>query len=215
MLPWDNPFDENGNPVPNQYEGWVNSKGSNYLYDLSKGNYGSSCSYDLAGGFDFDIKIMPWLTFSSVNNYSYYNSQSHGYTDPKSVGGEGVDGRITEYNYNTTRRYTNQLLRFQKSWGKHNVNGLLAYEFNDWEMKFTDVYATGFFQVLRTSQQHQSPKRPTAIVRHGLSSRTSHSGATTTTTATSVRFLCVVMVALTSVRTTATETSSHSVVHGT
>lgn len=144
MLPWDNPFDENGNPVPNQYEGWVNSKGSNYLYDLSKGNYGSSCSYDLAGGFDFDIKIMPWLTFSSVNNYSYYNSQSHGYTDPKSVGGEGVDGRITEYNYNTTRRYTNQLLRFQKSWGKHNVNGLLAYEFNDWEMKFTDVYATGF-----------------------------------------------------------------------
>lgn len=144
MLPWDNPFDENGNPVPNQYEGWVNSKGSNYLYDLSKGNYGSNCSYDLAGGFDFDIKIMPWLTFSSVNNYSYYNSQSHGYTDPKSVGGEGVDGRITEYNYNTTRRYTNQLLRFQKSWGKHNVNGLLAYEFNDWEMKFTDVYATGF-----------------------------------------------------------------------
>ena len=144
MLPWDNPFDKDGNPVPNQYEGWVNSKGSNYLYDLAKGNYGSSCSYDLAGGFDFDIKIMPWLTFSSVNNYSYYNSQSHGYTDPKSVGGEGVDGRITEYNYNTTRRYTNQLLRFQKSWGKHNVNGLLAYEFNDWEMKFTDVYATGF-----------------------------------------------------------------------
>ncbi len=144
MLPWDNPFDENGNPVPNYYEGWVNSKGTNYLNDLAAGNYGSSCSYDLAGGFDFDIKIMPWLTFSSVNNYSYYNSQSHGYTDPKSSGGEGVDGRITEYNYNTTRRYTNQLLRFQKSWGKHNVNGLLAYEFNDWEMKYTDVYATGF-----------------------------------------------------------------------
>lgn len=58
MLPWDNPFDENGNPVPNYYEGWVNSKGTNYLNDLAAGNYGSSCSYDLAGGFDFDIKIM-------------------------------------------------------------------------------------------------------------------------------------------------------------
>ena len=144
MLPWDNPFDENGNPVPNYYEGWVNSKGTNYLNDLAAGNYSSSCSYELSGGFDFDVKINSWLTFSSVNNYSYYNSQSHGYTDPKSSGGEGVDGRITEYNYNTTRRYTNQLLRFQKSWGKHNVNGLLAYEFNDWEMKYTDVYATGF-----------------------------------------------------------------------
>lgn len=144
MLPWDNPYDENGNPVPNYYSGWVNSKATNYLNDLAAGNYSSSCSYDLSGGFDFDVKITPWLTFSSVNNYSYYNSQTHGYTDPKSSGGEGVDGRITEYNYNATRRYTNQLLRFQKSWGKHNVNGLVAYEFNDYEMKYTDVYATGF-----------------------------------------------------------------------
>ena len=144
MLPWDNPYDENGNPVPNYYSGWVNSKATNYLNDLAAGNYSSSCSYDLSGGFDFDVKITPWLTFSSVNNYSYYNSQTHGYTDPKSSGGGGVDGRITEYNYNATRRYTNQLLRFQKSWGKHNVNGLVAYEFNDYEMKYTDVYATGF-----------------------------------------------------------------------
>ena len=144
MLPWDNPYDENGNPVPNYYSGWVNSKATNYLNDLAAGNYSSSCSYDLSGGFDFDVKITPWLTFSSVNNYSFYNSQTHGYTDPKSSGGEGVDGRITEYNYNATRRYTNQLLRFQKSWGKHNVNGLVAYEFNDYEMKYTDVYATGF-----------------------------------------------------------------------
>lgn len=144
MMPWDSPYDEDGNLVPNYYEGWVNSKATNYLNDLAAGNYSTSTTYDLSGGLDFDIKITPWLTFSSVNNYSYYNSQTHGYYDPKSSSGEGVDGRTTEYNYVSTRRYTNQLLRFQKTWGKHNVNGLLAYEFNDYEMKYTDVYATGF-----------------------------------------------------------------------
>ena len=144
MMPWDNPYDENGNLVPNYYDGWVNSKATNYLNDLAAGNYSTSTTYDLAGGLDFDIKIAPWLTFSSVNNYSYYNSQTHGYYDPKSSSGEGVNGRTTEYNYVSTRRYTNQLLRFKKSWGKHNVNALLAYEFNDYEMKYTDVYATGF-----------------------------------------------------------------------
>ena len=144
MMPWDSPYDEDGNLVPNYYAGWVNSKATNYLNDLAAGNYSTSTTYDLAGGLDFDIKIAPWLTFSSVNNYSYYNSQTHGYYDPKSSSGEGVDGRTTEYNYVSTRRYTNQLLRFQKTWGKHNVNGLLAYEFNDYEMKYTDVYATGF-----------------------------------------------------------------------
>ena len=144
MMPWDSPYDENGNLVPNYYAGWVNSKATNYLNDLAAGNYSTSTTYDLSGGLDFDIKITPWLTFSSVNNYSYYNSQTHGYYDPKSSSGEGVNGRTTEYNYVSTRRYTNQLLRFKKSWGKHNVNALLAYEFNDYEMKYTDVYATGF-----------------------------------------------------------------------
>ena len=144
MMPWDSPYDENGNLVPNYYAGWVNSKATNYLNDLAAGDYSTSTTYDLSGGLDFDIKIAPWLTFSSVNNYSYYNSQTHGYYDPKSSSGEGVNGRTTEYNYTSTRRYTNQLLRFKKSWGKHNVNALLAYEFNDYEMKYTDVYATGF-----------------------------------------------------------------------
>ena len=144
MMPWDSPYDENGNLVPNYYAGWVNSKATNYLNDLAAGDYSTSTTYDLSGGLDFDIKITPWLTFSSVNNYSYYNSQTHGYYDPKSSSGEGVNGRTTEYNYTSTRRYTNQLLRFKKSWGKHNVNALLAYEFNDYEMKYTDVYATGF-----------------------------------------------------------------------
>lgn len=144
MMPWDSPYDENGNLVPNYYAGWVNSKATNYLNDLAAGDYSTSTTYDLSGGLDFDIQIAPWLTFSSVNNYSYYNSQTHGYYDPKSSSGEGVNGRTTEYNYVSTRRYTNQLLRFKKSWGKHNVNALLAYEFNDYEMKYTDVYATGF-----------------------------------------------------------------------
>ena len=144
MMPWDSPYDEKGNLVPNYYSGWVNSKATNYLNDLAAGDYSTSTTYDLSGGLDFDIKITPWLTFSSVNNYSYYNSQTHGYYDPKSSSGEGVNGRTTEYNYVSTRRYTNQLLRFKKSWGKHNVNALLAYEFNDYEMKYTDVYATGF-----------------------------------------------------------------------
>ena len=144
MMPWDSPYDENGNLVPNYYAGWVNSKATNYLNDLAAGDYSTSTTYDLSGGLDFDIQITPWLTFSSVNNYSYYNSQTHGYYDPKSSSGEGVNGRTTEYNYTSTRRYTNQLLRFKKSWGKHNVNALLAYEFNDYEMKYTDVYATGF-----------------------------------------------------------------------
>lgn len=150
MFPWDSPFDENGNLVPNRYSGWVNSAQNNYLNDL-QWNHSSSRNLEFMGNFDFDIRITKWLTFSSVNNYRYITYASEGYTDPRSVGGESVNGRITDYRSESARRYTNQILRFNHSFGKHAVNGLVAYEFNDYWGKVLDVYGTGFipgFEVL-------------------------------------------------------------------
>lgn len=144
MLPWDSPYDSEGNLVPNYYKGWVNSKGTNYLYDLQCGDHTDNRFYEFSGSFDFDIKFTDWLTFSSSNNYRYSNEDQHGYTDPLSSGGESVQGRITEWRQDWTRRYTSQILRFNKAFGKHSVNGLLAYEFNDYQMNYIDVYGTGF-----------------------------------------------------------------------
>src|SRR5699024_7337967 len=74
-----------------------------------------------------------------------------GYTDPRSYVGEGVEGRLSEYQYTTTRRYTNQLLRFNKLFGKHMVSALAAYEFNDFKGKSVTADGTGFmpgFEIL-------------------------------------------------------------------
>ena len=70
MLPWDSPYDKDGNLVPHRYSGWVNTQQTNYLYDL-QWNYSESKYYEFMGSLDFDIKITDWLTFSSVNNYKY------------------------------------------------------------------------------------------------------------------------------------------------
>lgn len=149
-LPWDSPYDDNGNLVPHRSSDWVNSASTNYLYDL-QWNHSSSKNYEIMTNMDFDIKFTNWLTFSSVNNYRYNSYKSKGYTDPRSSGGESVDGRITDYRSEYTRRYTNQILRFSNSWGKHDVNALLAYEFNDYRGETLDVYGTGFipgFEIL-------------------------------------------------------------------
>lgn len=149
-LPWDSPYDEDGNLVPHRSSSWVNNASTNYLYDL-QWNHGSNKNYEFMGNMDFDIKLTDWLTFSSVNNYRYNSYKAKGYTDPRSSGGENVDGRITDYREEYTRRYTNQILRFTKNWGKHDLNGLLAYEFNDYRSETLDVYGTGFipgFEVL-------------------------------------------------------------------
>lgn len=149
-LPWDSPYDENGNLVPHRYSGWVNSASTNYLYDL-QWNHSSNKNYEFMGNIDFDIRLTDWLTFSSVNNIRYNSYKANGYTDPRSNGGESVGGRITDYRSEYTRQYTNQILRFNKSWENHDLNGLLAYEFNDYRSEVLDVYGTGFipgFEVL-------------------------------------------------------------------
>lgn len=149
-LPWDSPYDANGNLVPHRSSLWVNSVGTNYLYDL-QWNKSANTNYEFMGNFDFDIKITKNLTFASVNNYRFNTYSSNSYSDPLSSSAQSVNGRITEYRSEYARRYTNQLLRYNNTWGKHSLNAWAAYEFNDYRSKTLDVYGTGLapgFEVL-------------------------------------------------------------------
>ncbi|MEG1865365.1 MAG: TonB-dependent receptor [Bacteroides sp.] len=150
MFPWDSPFDENGKIVGHRSNTWVNSNSTNYLYDL-QWDKSASTTYEFMGNLDFDVRFTDWLTFSSINNYKWQGYSSSSYTDPRSSGASGVNGRLNEYQSNMVRRYTNQILRFNKMFGKHSVNALLAYEFNDYWSKTLDATGTGFvpgFEVL-------------------------------------------------------------------
>ena len=144
MLPWDNPYDENGELVgiqPNPT--WVHSTASNYMYDLQWDNT-TSTAYEFMGNFDFDIKFCDWLTFSSVNNYRFTDTNRKIYTDPRSSGGKGTTGSLEDKVSQTYRVYSNQLLRFNKTFGKHSVNAIAAYEWNTYTGKVNEMVKSGF-----------------------------------------------------------------------
>lgn len=160
MLPWDSPYDADGNLVPNRYSGWVNSQANNYLNDL-QWNYGKGDLYEFMGNFDFDVRLTDWLTFSSVNNLKYTHNAEQGYEDPRSVGGSSVKGRISGWSDDMTRRYTNQKLLINKSWGDHLLSGLVAYEFNDYRYSTMQAIGTGFvpgFEVLDVTAKPERTK---------------------------------------------------------
>lgn len=158
MFPWDSPYDEDGNLVPNYYSGWVNNKATNYLYDL-QWNKSTYKNYEFSGSLNFDIHFTPWLTFSSVNNFRYYATKDHSYEDARSSSAEGVSGRVTEWRDDTQRRYTNQLLRFNKTFGDHQVSALLAYEFKDYKYSFEDGYGTGILSGFNELSVTSKPER--------------------------------------------------------
>lgn len=151
MFPWDSPYDEDGNMVPDRYSGWVDSSDLNYLNSISYGNHTARKTYEFSGNFDFDIKITDWLTFTSVNNYRWTGYFQSTYTDPRTDSASGVQGRVEEEQTNNIQRYTNQYLTFNKIFGKHSVQALLAYEFMDTSAKVINAKGTGIvsgFEVL-------------------------------------------------------------------
>jgi TonB-linked SusC/RagA family outer membrane protein len=142
-LPWDSPYLPDGSLVGNAPNPtWVNTTGSNYLYDL-QWNYSESEKYTVRANMDFDAKLTSWLTYSSVNNYIFDNYNSTSYSDPRSSSALAVKGRIEDRFETYNKLYTNQLLRFNKSFGSHNVNAVAGYEWNEYNFKKTQAIATG------------------------------------------------------------------------
>ena len=143
-LPWDSPYDDQGSLYQeSQPVKWISPKMGNYLYDLQWNNT-TTTAYEMMANFDFDIKITDWLTFSSVNNYKYGNNKSKVYTDPRSSGGKADNGILEDKKSDSYRLYSNHMLRFNKLFGKHSLNAILAYEFNSYTADATSQKAAGF-----------------------------------------------------------------------
>lgn len=131
-MPWDNPRYSNGDLVnPNAPNiTWYGRDYTNYLYDL-QWNYGKSNQLDLLGNFDAEIKLTDYLKFVTTNNVTYKNYDDMYYTDPRSIAGESNKGGLAESYIKDISKFFNQMLRFDKDFGVHNVNALAAYEYTD------------------------------------------------------------------------------------
>lgn len=130
-LPWDHPRDAAGNLInPRDFDGtWWGRDQSNYLYDL-QWNYGRGKQLDLLGNMDAEIKLTSYLTFFSTNSLTYRTNDYLSYTDPRSISGEATNGALSQTHSKSTNEFFNQMLRFNKKFGDHQLTGLAAYEFS-------------------------------------------------------------------------------------
>lgn len=132
-MPWDNPYLANGkpgDPKRGDFGKWWGRDERNYLYDL-QWNYSKSNNFNVLINGDFEYNIARGLTFISTNNYSLYYDDEMSYQDPLSIGGRANKGSLFKSNTKRISRYFNQLLRFDRNFGNHNLQALAAYEFQD------------------------------------------------------------------------------------
>ncbi|AZQ65434.1 TonB-dependent receptor [Flammeovirga pectinis] len=132
-MPWDNPYDANGKPVnprdPNVM--WHGRDMNNYLYDL-QWNYGETNDFNMISNFDIEYDISKHIKFVSTNSITYGNGNNYSYADPQSIAGEAMIGNIYQSKSEFVNKFSNQMLRYFNTFGKHDINALVAYEYTDY-----------------------------------------------------------------------------------
>lgn len=127
-LPWDFPYNEDGSIRSGQEQDWRGRDGINDMYDL-QWNWSRSKKLTVDGPINFNYQITDWLRFESNNYIRYISNRSESYTDKRSRSGQSDKGSLSNSNSLLTKQFTNQMIRFEKSFGKHKVNALGAYEY--------------------------------------------------------------------------------------
>lgn len=127
-LPWDFPYNEDGSIRSGQEQDWRGRDGINDMYDL-QWNWSRSKKLTVDGTINFNYQITDWLRFESNNYIRYISNRSESYTDKRSRSEQSDKGSLSNSNSLLTKQFTNQMIRFEKSFGKHKVNALGAYEY--------------------------------------------------------------------------------------
>lgn len=127
-LPWDFPYNEDGSIRSGQEQDWRGRDGINDMYDL-QWNWSRSKKLTVDGTINFNYQITDWLRFESNNSIRYLSNRSESYTDKRSRSGQSDKGSLSISSSLLTKQFTNQMIRFEKSFGKHKVNALGAYEY--------------------------------------------------------------------------------------
>ena len=129
-LPWDNPHDSAGNPIyvdgASPFKWWSRDK-INPLHTIDHSDYpyrGLDVSYDMV----FDWKLTNWLTFSSSNRLGGNTSRSTRYIDRYAAGTYHDQGYLNEQALWGYGVVSNNLLRFNHSFGyNHKISGVAGY----------------------------------------------------------------------------------------
>ena len=154
-MPWDIPyvFDEEGNRT-NEYvymEGkvrpdnggvWWTQNPSNVLHS-EQYNYSKSHGESLTGDLQLVWNVTDWLTLTSMNRYDTSSSYYEYYVDPRTYDAIGT-GSLTNSEGEWNGWGTTNLAKFHKTFGDHDVNAIVGWEYGEGYSRSMEASGTNF-----------------------------------------------------------------------
>ena len=109
---------------------WYTANPSNILHS-EQYNYAKSHGESITGDLQLVWTVTPWLTLTSTNRYDSSNSYYEEYTDPRTYDGISNHGILTNSDGEWYGWGTTNLAKFYKSFGAHDVNAIVGWEYSN------------------------------------------------------------------------------------
>lgn len=150
-MPWDNPYDEAGNPIyvdgNSTFKWWSRDK-VNPLHTIENSDHaykGFDVNYDLGVNY----RITEWLTFSSSNRVAAAFNKGTNFVSPLAAGTYRGSGYLDELNTLNYGIVSNQLFRFAFKMGDHSLNGFAGGAFEGSQTEYSGASGRGLPEGLR------------------------------------------------------------------
>ena len=128
LQPWDQPYDSNGELIYDvSAAGWLSNLVSN-PYHSEQYNKEGGYGIDGSANIILEIKLLEWLKIDSWTSLGMAYGKYEAIYSPKSYEGAADNGRISNDIYLDQSIGNTSLLKFNKSFGLHGIDGLVGVE---------------------------------------------------------------------------------------
>ena len=172
-MPWDIPYamDAEGNYTseylymkagnirPDNGAKWWTQNPSNILHS-EQYNYGKGWGDSLTGDFQLVWNVTDWLTLVSMNRFDSYNSFWETYTDPNTYDGDSINGGLDNSEGEGHGWGTSNLAKLHHTFGDHDLNGTLGWEYGDGYSRSLGASGTGIIAGKRALSNVDVPGNP-------------------------------------------------------
>jgi TonB-linked SusC/RagA family outer membrane protein len=128
-MPWDDPYDADGNPRSFKTAQGIWSKDKINPIQAANNSELSTKAFNLDYDLDLNIQLLKWLSFSTTNRLTAYASSDKAYyaksADNLTYFGSGFVSTQNNFNYSGI---TTDLFKFSFERGVHTISGLAGFE---------------------------------------------------------------------------------------
>jgi TonB-linked SusC/RagA family outer membrane protein len=150
-LPWDNPYDANGNPVyvdgNSTFKWWSRDK-VNPIHTIQNSSHPYK-NFDVNYDLGLNINLTKWLSFSSTNRAAVTYNKATDYYSPLTAGNYNGSGYLNELGTLSYGVISNDLLKFDFHMGDHSLSGLAGIAIENSKVEIVGANGQGLPEGLK------------------------------------------------------------------